>query len=758
MTDRITNETAARAGLRLFEAAIADGLPAVVKGEAETYGPLRQSLADLSTLLVQRKLVEGKAGAWKTHADRLAGLDDETVSAVSEAGRRVVEETGRDATVYALDAAGKQGWLKASLEVRDELNGLGFGTSEPRAQRDAVAVLAVPAETAERAADMVSEKAGESGKAAGLDPISMLADERLHEVARASLGALEALHRAKPDLSGDKTLADSVTELQGSLRLADFMLPGDSSARKAPYSEQSPRGTREQNETIFRAAQSFVETARGGVAFDSVTFDAEGNQSMIKIGVRSTVAALGSTIEASKPQLIGGHEEKAAEEPVETLRLGNEVLPEAKAKALHALLNVAERIADKAQLDTMSPQHVMYPAKDHARLEKAHQAVTEGEVEAILRDVAKGGVKLPGISDRSAGDMATLVKDLGGLALFAERRGAGFRAISMDDIDRVSAMSRNLRDVGAINAVAALGGLGDVSTTAFNEGKDAAAFATLREAMAGSRSPSPELALGLVDRVLPEMSLAEWNYLNEETRSKARAFVINPHDKPVEIKGADTETTKGRGLREVLAEAWPDSTPSRDPAAKRWEQIRIRAAVRGALVNEAGEPNLPLRAQLMGLRNKAIVSPSRAGAAILREESNRLFEIQEKWAEEQKQKRFEAADHRSVDFAAGDVRRFLAVLEASGSAEPATLVKKGKGVLALEHEEAPTISGKIEESALAKQKDGYRLYKIDAEQLRAAYETGAPAIRIRIADDRPYAIEGVGGKAPAKAREEARSV
>ena len=757
MTDRTSFETAARTGLRLFEAAITDDLPTLLKSDPENFGTLRQSLAEISTLFVQNKLVEKKGKTWEIDAN-VGKLDTETLEKVSTAATKIVEETGRDITTYALDAAGKQSWLKVALEARDELHDIGFKTPEPRALRDAVAAVAEPA--VEAVAEKTPEAASKT-EAQAIDPVTMISDERLHDVARASLAVLETLHTAKPDLAGPShgTLTNDLSAVQGALRSADFLLPGDSSVRKTPYSEQSPRGSRQNNEAIYAAAQNLAASAKGGDAFEGVDFAGGSNPSMVMLGLRSSLGQLAKTIEEAKPQLVGGHEEVKAEQAAPALRLGNEVLSENQAKALHALLNAAEKVSNKAQLDTMSPMHVMYPAKLHNTLEKASKEAADLNVNLVLRSVAKGGEKLPGMSERSAADIANLVDHVSGIVQYAEKRDSNFRAVSMEDMDRLSSLSINARDVGAVTAVAALAGQSDTSTTAFNEGKDTAAFATLREAMAGSRSPSPEAALALTGRVLPEMSLAEWNVLSEETRQKARVFVVNPHNPEtlLETRSDEKHGRKDAGeLRKVLNEAWPAGSASRDPAAQRWEQIRIRAAVRNSLMTENDKPNLALRSQLMSLRNRAIVAPTRAGAVILREESNRLFEIQEKWATEQKQKRFDNADQKASDFKSADVKRFLSVLEASGSNEPATLTKRGDS-LVLEHPEAPTISGNLDRAGnLSGQKEGYRLYKIDAEQLRAAYETGAPTIRIKIADDRPYAIEGVGAKAPVKAKDEVR--
>lgn len=688
-------ETVATQGAVIYERAIRDELPALVKSDDAAYGALRQALADLGKNLIDGKLVEGKGLNTVIHTTRVNGLSDAQLGAIADATLGAVKAASADGIVFKLDEANKDSFLTVIQETDDIMSGAGYETPSSQLLRDAVAAGPYGAQTQ---AEAGAER-------------EMIPDHKLHAVARQALDFLEAVEVAQPRFDGEP--ADTIAALRDALKDANYLLPGESTARTTPYREQDGRGTREESEKILAISQHLVSVMTETGAIEDVIINGSAGGRM---GLTIKLDVLKGFINEATPEKIPG-------EMAETKAVESDVLPKKAAQALLETLETGERIADSAQIDTQSPMHVMFPRKEISALKDNLADLDVTQADLIIGRVAEGEETVPGISARSAKAMADIVKELRAIASDSEPRGS-FHAMPMEDMDRLSATSRQLIDTGAVNGLAALAGRGDVTASAHKDGKDAAAFATLREAMSGTRAPSPDRALGLIGKVLPEMSLAEYRALSPETRDRARVFVMTP------------------GMGDF--DKYEPASVFPHPQAVKWRHNRLRSAIREKLFNKDGKPNLEFRTRLMNLRHRPIVAPTKGEAEVIRQESERLYALHKKELVEARKDYLEGADRKAADFEAKDVKRFLAVLEASGSREMATIkLAKSDRELVVEHPDAPTLRGTLDQLGnLERARDGYKMGKVDADELRAAFETGRPTIRMHVEDDRVGRIEG----------------
>lgn len=711
-------EAIASKSLGLFDAALGDKMVDLVKAN-EAYAELRLGLREMTGALMAEKLIEGGA----THADRIKDVAEEKLSDIAAKTLVAVNAASADATVTALDEDGKTTFLGAVIEAEDALAAGGFETPNSSLLRQAVsnAAAEAPAEA---------------------QPQEMIPDHALHAVARSAIDFLDAVYVANAQFTGsvDAIIAgEDIEKLRAALNAANYLLPGESTAREAarntpafkPYYDQDGRGTRAQNEAILTAAAELAAHLTASGVLDQIP----AGTPFAVVGMKTKLGVLNSFIEKAKPELVPA---AVLDEQTIATQLGNEVLPKEAAEALFELLQQGERITDMVQIK--SGEHVMYPGKEHKTLEEKLEAYDATPAHQIMQAVSREEDSLPGVSSDSAHTMLKLVNELRDFAANAEKSGT-FRVVRMDDIDAVISMYNQLTNVGAFTGLAALAGRGDITTTQLTAGRDAAAFATMREAMGGGRSQSPERALGLIGKLLPEMSRAEFETLcsaNPKLREQTRVFTLEP----------------GVGeFADYQSAFYPH------PKAIRWRHNALRKVIRDNLINEKGEPNLAFRAKLMNLRRQAIVAPTKGEARVLREESERLYAIHQRELDKNRKDYLAKASKTTADFSAEDVKRFLGKFEASNSNEPATLIKRNNQ-LVLEHPEAPTLTARTEDlGILTKARDGYKLHKVDPKELRAAYESGQPVIRMHLEDDRPALIVGHDpNRVPQRQREQSHAI
>jgi hypothetical protein len=693
--------TAAKATLDLVEAAITANLAETLKQPG--WEDARAAFQDASRLLIAARALAKTSDGWRGFPAALDGRSDDALAPIGAAGLAVAAALSSAERIEALANDGKRGLLEAALAAGDAQAAAAGVTADLDALRAAVAPPAQPV--------LLSE---------------VPTAERLHGVATAALDLLEAFDRtgaSLPNTRDGRRALELQQGLEAALRDGDFALPGEILGRTLPYAAQAPRGTRAQQMTIFEAAGAYADHLRTAGLVDEIEVSAG---PLARAGLLRKFQALDSALAEARSETPVALETPAAE-PSAPSPLSTE-----QAKALLAAVDLGNKIADSAQLDTLEPEMIMFPREHLKTLGDVLGEIDRTAADLALRAAYEEGRPLPGVSDESMKALIDLVLDLRDVRLGAAPRGEDFCAVPQEDIDRITSLTDRILYSGAREGLAAAAGESETSAISMTEGLDSAAFATLEEAMrGGARLGNPESALGTLGKILPEMGLAEWHALSPRVRATARVVFIEP----------------GKGEFKDCHITVSD-IPFGDPRARKSQEEALRAFIRRRILDDTplengkgtvGERFLDL---LLKTRDYPIVAPTRPFAKVVREEGERIA------AEIMRQNRQRAEieiskfERVSVDFDRAEVARFLRVLEAQGSSSPANLVKMGEDLL-VTHPDGPTLKAKIGAvGSLARHQDGHVIAKLHPEELRGAVETGHAKVRVVVMEDRVAAILG----------------
>jgi hypothetical protein len=797
MPTRAEFERVANASINVFTTAVEEGLPQYLSANPGEHAELRSAIRLMSETLVSNKLVSrsGPDRRWVGHADRLGAVDDAVFEKLIGETRALIESMSAD-TVAALSAEGKAHTLAAIGTLNTEMAETSLKTpfAEPLA-----AALSGDTQATAQANVQVETPAAETAAEAPVEapaPVEEIPVDRLHAVASASLRVLEATHKAGARIEPQGRFADlylAREDLVAALRNASYLVPGDSTVRTAPYSEQTPRGTREELEAIHAAAGAFAAALGDRDTADLLPLET-GDSNMARIGILTGLDALDRAIESATP--APPVVDEAQSESVQS-----EILPPEMAAKIVDAIDASDQIIGRAQIDTDNHNSVMLSMEDLEELREALQQLGDPEIGAVLKDIRDDLVAVPGLSADQAGlvlgainqlyDLVDLsdvldqgIEEQKGLverpietsrsreavsedgeeaevehdepsfgdadhgiddeSPFDDIDGGGHKEtlagrkgfsddlevyrIPMSEVDRVSNTYRMLVESGAHTGLSILAGREETDRNALLAGRGVAEFATIQEAISAGRGLHADATIGLARKPMPEMNMAHYRSLQPADKIRTRPFIVEP----------------GRGIFDGY-----QSTSISDPKVARYRRARIRTYVNDRLAQEKagkvtdakGRKIQPLHDSLLGLHRRAIVAPHIDEARVIRDISNKLLKEYQDHLKAKRESYLAGADRTVVQFDGKDVDRFLRAIDASSSAEPATLTKRD-GTVVLEHPEAPTITGTIDrESRLDKARDGYRLHKVHPEAIRLA--EGAKAMRIHLEDDRPATIDPI---------------
>ncbi len=712
---------AAKATLNLVDTAIKGDISSLINENGWT--DLQKPLQDVSRLLVSgRALARQSNGTWSVNPDVVDTMDDTTLKAISKSGQDIATALNASDRIETLQASGKQSVLEAALATGESTSRASGDMADLSTLRDAISPKAEPVYS------------------------QVPSDDRLHAVARTSLDVLEKMHFANPSVENTENGRKTV-ELQNALedRLAEasYLLPGESETRTTPYREQSYRGTREQGLAILEAADGYTDHLMQKGALRDVDFANPLVEGTVSLSLGHLQSAVKSARE-EEPVLLEGQATIAPSEP-------SYPLSQERAGALLGVIDIGNKIADAAQFDTQEPEMVMFPRALLRESREALEKVDSTSADISLREIREEGVQLPGVSDASSKAMNDLVDELRHMNLNADRRfearnhqdlattrmlDDGFVAISQTDMDKISSLSERMSSSGAQTGIAAMAGQSEQSALSMTEGRDSAAFGTMADAMrGGGRNPPPDSSLGTMGKALPEMDVSEWKALSQKVRTQAQVVMLVPG------QGDFVHYDPGAPIAGV-------------PKAKVWRENRLRKAIRDRLADETpitdrqGNPGKQtvgerFKEHLGVIRHRNIVAPTRDDARILREEAERVVEDQMR----QRRERVEAGradiQRTPADMPAQHVKRFLDIVEASGSTAPAELKKSGDKLI-LTHPDGPTLSPDVPTGLrnMQKHEDGHRIALVSLEGLRGAMESGQPKVRLMVEEDRVGAIIG----------------
>ena len=703
--------TAAKATLSLVEAAI----KADLAGDLAQPGweDARTIFQETSRLLVRAGALFKTADGWRFSPEALDGRSDDVLAPIGAAGLSIAKALSTPERVEALSGDGKRGLLEAAVAAAD---------AQATAAGAPIGLDALRAAVAPASPPTLSE---------------IPSAERLHAVATAALDLLETFDRtgaSLPNTRDGRRALDLQQNLEDALRDGDFALPGEILGRTTPYAAQAPRGDRAQQMAIFAAAGAYADHLR-----------ATGLAEEIEVaGGPFARASLTRKIQ----DLDGALESARAETPValETPAAAPSIPPpitQAQAKALLGAVDLGNRIADSAQLDTLEPEMIMFPREHVKALGDTLGAIDQIGADLALAAAREEGRPLPGVSDGAMKAVGDLVQELRDIRLCAQPRGEGFVAVSQEDVDRITSLTDRILYSGAREGLAAAAGESETSPISMTEGRDSAAFGTLQEAMrGGARLGNPESALGTLGKILPEMDLAEWNALSPRLRATAQAVFVEPGKG--DFAGLDIATAPVTFF---------------DPRAREGQEKALRNFIRRQILNETplengkGTVGERFRDRVLNARHRTIVAPTRGLAKAYREEAERIADELTRQKRESAEIALSRLERVPVDFDRPQVARFLRVVEAQGVSSPASLVKTGNHLL-VTHPDGPTLKADIGAvGTLARHQDGHVIAKIPLESLRGAVETGQAKVRIVVTEDR---VAGIIGHTPTAERSRAR--
>jgi hypothetical protein len=692
--------TAAKATLSLVDAAIKADLASDLArpGWEET----RSAFQEAARLLVAAGALAKAPDGWRFTPATLDGRGDDVLAPIGAAGLAIAEALSSAERVEALANDGKRGLLEAALAAGDAQAAAAGTTAGLEALRAAISPPAQPA---------FSEV-----------PTS----ERLHDVATAALDLLEAFDRtgaSLPNTRDGRRALDLQQGLEAALRDGDFALPGEILGRTAPYAAQTPRGDRTQQMAIFEAAGAYADHIRTAALADEI--EVSGGP-LARAGLTRKLQGLDAALASARSETPVALEVPAAEPAVPPpLRVE-------QAKALLAAVDLGNRIADSAQLDTLESEMIMFPREHVKALGEMLGEIDRTGADLALAAAREEGRPLPGVSDGAMKAMGDLVLELRDVRLSAAPRGEGFSAVSQQDIDRITSLTDRILYSGAREGLAAAAGESEASAISMTEGRDSAAFGTLQEAMrGGARLGNPESALGTLGKILPEMDFAEWHALSPRVRATAQAVFVEP----------------GKGDFEGLDIAVAPGSFS-DPRARQGQEKALRNFVRRRVLDETplengkGTVGERFRDRVLSARHRTIVAPTRGLAKAYREEGERIADEATRQKRESAELALSKLERIPADFDRAQVARFLRVVEAQGNSAPANLVKIGEHLI-MTHPDGPTLKADIGAvGTLARHQDGHVIAKLHLESLRGAVESGQAKVRVVVTEDRVAAILG----------------
>ena len=704
---------AAKATLSLVEAAIKADLASDLAQPG--WEDVRTLFQETSRLLVRVGALRKTADGWRVFPEVFDGRSDDVLAPIGAAGLSIAKALSVPERIEALSGDGKRGLLEAAVAAAD---------AQPMDAGPPVGLDALRAAVAPSPQPTLSESPSA---------------ERLHAVAAAALDLLETFDRAGasfPNTRDGRHALDLQRALENALRDGDFALPGEILGRTTPYAAQAPRGDRAQQMAIFTAAGAYADHLRtAGLAEE--------------IEVAGGPFARASLIR--KIQNLNGALESARAEPpvaLETPAATPSIPPpitQAQAKALLGAVDLGNRIADSAQLDTLEPEMIMIPREHVKALGDILGAIDQIGADLALAAARDEGRFLPGVSDGAMKAVGDLVQELRDIRLYAQPRGEGFVAVSQEDVDRVTSLTDRILYSGAREGLAVAAGESETSPISMTEGRDSAAFGTLEEAMrGGSRLANPESALGTLGKILPEMDFAEWNALSPRRRATIPTVFVEPGKG--DFVGLDIATAPGAFF---------------DPRAREGQEKALRAFIRRRILNETplengnGTVGERFLERLLNARHRIIVAPTRGLAKTYREEAERIADELTRQKREHAEIALSKLERVPVDFDRSQVARFLRVVEAQGVSSPASLVKTGHHLI-ITHPDGPTLQADIGPvGSLARYQDGYVIAKIPLDALRGAVETCQPKAKVRIIVTEGR-VAGIISHTPAAERSRAR--
>lgn len=703
-------------GAKLYLDAVEEGLPSLFKDGGETtkpedYRTLQLAFRDMSRQLVRNKAVVRDAdGNWQMNDDAISKMDEATELKFLPYYETVV--MAHQKANAALIAEGRKSYVDTFRELHQET------------------IFEIEPET-----------------------VTRIRGADMQNIVSASLSLLEATREDPANAAFVKGLdRASLDTLWSVLEQSNYLMPGENPDREAPIGEQVLRGTPEEQEAAFHAAAAIAAN------LDLPEVINAGDKPATRAALLRSSVVQAQTEEVELDGLTNSSPDAFFDSD----------LTKADANSLFNLWTAGTRLVHKAQWDTESLGNLLV---DDALVEDVRIALADYEDKGIENALDSGNFEAPGIDADTAKRIAKGISwlkeavetDVESLSYTGDDGGAltqeGATMAEGSDFD--NAFDRDEDEDGEKDETVFVSGQEDMAAekygksdrfTRINESMVSewdrislemlgngvvenlrrhagraeidmeemtgtqAAFGSLEDAMGANRVVTgPELT----NRVSDAMSKAAYLNINPERRAKMRVY----------------EVTEGRGIFEGFKEGGPEVA-----------EKRVRKFLNSKMLDEKGRPNLAMRNEMHKITGLPVYAKQVGTARGVRDFAHAFVERDREEFRLRSEAGREKRGITSFDLDADKVARFIDVVEASGSQDPARVMMGKDGIATVSHPEAPKLSARMSDipKEVLNADKSPRVFggHLSIEQLRAAYQTGADKMTVLMDGERPYGVIG----------------
>jgi hypothetical protein len=606
------------------------------------------------------------------------------------------------------------------------------------------------------------------------ETIALVSDESMQRVAFASLNFLSAVHKDPANAAFIPGLAsEDLKKLHGALANANYLMPEDAPAdREIALGEQALRGTQEEKDAIFENASALAANVKVPESIQ------QGDAPMM------SVAMLQKYLDGAEFEqfLVENIEDIDAPNPL------NSDLMRKDAQMINKVFLAGTHLVNESQYDTEDFDNVLVHREQMDSLREIMEEYNDSNINVVL---SRPDFIAPGVSPSSAKQIRKSISFLQKICLYdheaaqisADEGGsstessyeesydedlegdsettqtddgivsdhkAGVSGLTNEDredvlghvdpyskvprayIDEWNSLSVSMIADGVDHTLSILAGDEENLTSSLRSGVDRAAFAMPQDATRGGSMGRASVSL------------------YSDTMSYRRHAEMNPTMKSQFTGNRIVKIEPGRGF----LKGTNYKSPSSEAAAK-----RVSIFVQENMVVD-GQPNTLLRASLKEMGRKPIVATNAAEAIAWKNEAHSFIERDEN--EEKLRKEVIEKQKQGLFFADLDeesASKFVNIVSASGSKDPARVSINEEGNVSITHPEGPRISSVIDnppKELKASGKSGRTFGgMINPDRIRAALEssTNSAGVTLVFSGETPKGVIAKVNEIHTKARE-----
>jgi len=698
-------------GSRLYVDAVNEGLPATFAKQPEDYATLKLAFRDMSRQLVAMGAV-----------------------AKDDNGNWIANDAGID-----------------KLGEKDNAKFLAYYQTVTRAHDDARPALIRDghAEYSNKVHDL------HVGKEFEIEPetITRVRREDMQAVAQSSMMLLEAVQADPANAAFVKGLErNSMDTLWSVMEKSGYLMPGENPDRTEPLSNQTLRGTPEEQDALLHQASVIAANVDLGDA--------------VRPNDRPAAAAL-----AVKAAVANAQTEQVAEDRMMAGAAPagfDSDLTNADSNSLFNVISAGARLIHTAQWDTQSLDTVVVDPHRFDDLKVALDDYHDKGIDNALSSGNFGDPKIdPDMAKRLAKGISWLSEAIVSHPDDTRFFGDYCRELTMEGatMDEASTEFDNAFDQDTTETDAVLT-TGDEDMAADQYGKSdnsvrltealvSEADGVLIEMIDNGTAEYLRQRAGRAETDLGEIasSRAAFGTLEEamgegrvefidERRAGAMNGVVTAAQK------ANMSPEKRAKLRTARIEEGRGPFKEYRSGAQDIARSRMKRFLDDNMVKD-GRPNHDLHRVLRDATQMPVEAKTRAEGEAFRDYAEK-FAMRSR--EERKMREELGREKRGVtkiDFEATDVRRFIQVAEAAGTQDVARVTLDPHGAVSISHPDAPKLTSSMDNvpTEIARSADATKKGRpfggnLPIEMLKAAYQTGADKVTLLVDGETPYGIVG----------------